>query len=465
MSDSTATLIPYRDAKTGIALVMAAAALWATVGVAVQMTPEAAVLPDTVLAAARTGIAGVTLLAVWFLGARGRMADLRHLGLKPLAIFALSSALFQVSLFRCFAELGVTVAVFLTVCLPPVLGSVWAAIRGAGAPSAAVATSLGLALAGVALVSLAGQGQGHAILNLPGLMNGIIASVAFVAMSLSAAQLSRKAPAVLVAGAGLSLSSVLLGALVILSKVDLAPIGGFAATSSVTLGLLLYLGLLPTAMAYLCYCAGMARCRTPVVGLVASMVEPFLAALLAFALIGERVTPATMAGCALLVAAMMLLWRAEKTWAAGTSRSATSLQPKLPPCCPASASAPLVEDEERPGGDEAKSDKVVPGQWFLQVENREDGEDRKRDDLLDGLQFRRREVAMADPVRGHHQAVFEERDPPADKDYSHQRGLLELQVPVPGKGHEDVGGQEEADGDDRDGQGRHGILGFRACSG
>lgn len=322
MSDSTATLIPYRDATTGIALVMAAAALWATVGVAVQLTPEASVLPDTVLAAARTGIAGVTLLGVWFFGARGKVADLRRLPLKPLCVFALSSALFQVCLFRSFAELGVTVAVFLTVCLPPVLGSVWAAIRGTGGPSAAVATSLGLALAGVALVSVAGQGQGHAILNLPGLMNGVIASVAFVAMSLSAAELSRKSPAVLVAGAGLSLSSVLLGALVILSGVDLAPTGDFVATSSVTLGLILYLGLMPTALAYLCYCAGMARCRTPVVGLVASMVEPFLAALLALVLIGEQVTPATMAGCALLVAAMLLLWRGEKASVAGASSPA-----------------------------------------------------------------------------------------------------------------------------------------------
>jgi drug/metabolite transporter (DMT)-like permease len=42
------------------------------------------------------------------------------------------------------------------------------------------------------------------------------------------------------------------------------------------------------------------------------MVEPFLAALLALVLIGEQVTPATMAGCALLVAAMLLLWRGER---------------------------------------------------------------------------------------------------------------------------------------------------------
>jgi hypothetical protein len=45
--------------------------------------------------------------------------------------------------------------------------------------------------------------------------------------------------------------------------------------------LLVYLGVGPTALAYICYCAGMARCRSAVVGLIASMIEPALAAVLA----------------------------------------------------------------------------------------------------------------------------------------------------------------------------------------
>lgn len=76
--------------------------------------------------------------------------------------------------------------------------------------------------------------------------------------------------------------------------------------------LVLYLGLLPTALAYLCYCTGMARCRTPVVGLVASMIEPLLAALLAALLLGEQVSATMTFGCALLMAAMVLLWRRER---------------------------------------------------------------------------------------------------------------------------------------------------------
>jgi DME family drug/metabolite transporter len=276
------------------------------------MTPEAAGLPETVLAAARTGIAGATLLVVWCVALQGRLADLRGLAPQPLFVFALASAVFQICLFRCFDQLGVTVAVFLTVCLPPVLGSAWTALRGTGGLSRRTVLALLLALAGVGVVCLATQGADRASLSIAGLVNGLFASVAFVAMSLSAAQMSRRSPAILVAGGGLLLSAVLLLALVVLSGDGQMQAGFSGIFTDVTLALVLYLGLLPTALAYLCYCSGMARCRTPVVGLVASMIEPLLAALLAALVMGERVSPVTMAGCALLAGAMVVLWRGER---------------------------------------------------------------------------------------------------------------------------------------------------------
>ena len=77
------------SAVAGIGMVMVAAALWATVGVAVQITPAGARIPEIQLAAARTGIAGPMLLAVWALGVgAGRMATLRRLAPAPLVVFA-----------------------------------------------------------------------------------------------------------------------------------------------------------------------------------------------------------------------------------------------------------------------------------------------------------------------------------------------------------------------------------------
>lgn len=309
--------MPFRaNAPNGLVLVMLAAGLWATVGVAVQMTPGAGQMPDTVLAALRTGIAGPVLIAVWAMAGSGRMMDMRALALRPLALFALSSAVFQICLFRSFDQLGVTVAVFLTVCLPPVLAWVWAGLHGRSAVSGQSALSLAFAVAGIALISATGFGPGNAHLSLPGLANGVIASVAFVAMSLTAAELSRKARPLLVAGSGLSLSALLLFAVALASGEDWH-LGQLAEGSAARVGLLvLYLGLLPTALAYLCYCAGMARCRTPLTGLVAAMIEPLLAAGLASLLLGERISTATAGGCVLLMAAMVLLWHCERKPAA-----------------------------------------------------------------------------------------------------------------------------------------------------
>lgn len=313
--------MPLRsDAPFGLGLVMLAAALWATVGVAVQMTPGAAAIPDSLLAALRTGIAGPTLLMFWAFGTRDRLSRLRGLSLRPLAVFALSSALFQICLFRSFAQLGVTVAVFLTVCLPPVLAWTWAALRGAEGLTRHATLALALAVVGIALVSTT-EGGGGTVIGVSGLANAVLAAAAFVAMSLAANQLARRLPAPLVAGAGLSLSAVVLLAVALVSGARVQ--AGLADVSLVRLGALVaYLGLLPTALAYLCYCAGISRCRTPVVGLVASMIEPLLAAILAALLLGERILPSTTAGCAVLMAAMVLLWESERRSARSGHRGA-----------------------------------------------------------------------------------------------------------------------------------------------
>ncbi len=300
------------SAVTGIGLVMVAAALWATVGVAVQITPDGGRIPEVLLATARTGIAGPMLLAVWALGVGGgRMATLRRLAPGPLAVFALASAIFQICLFRCFAQLGVTAAVFLTVFLPPVLACVWSVLRGVAGLSGQSAAALVLALGGMVLVTLGGR-DGAAPEAVQGLVNGVIASVAFVAMSFAAATLASTSRPILFTGAGLTLSALILGGLAVgagqVGAVDAMP--GNLGMGPVLL--VLYLGLLPTALAYLCYCTGLARCRTPAVGLVASMIEPLLAALFAGFLLGEHLSGTMMSGCVLLIVAMVLLWRAEQ---------------------------------------------------------------------------------------------------------------------------------------------------------
>lgn len=298
--------------KAGVALVVLAAILWATVGVSAQMVPASAKFAPEVLGLLRTAIAGPILLlvAVVFVGANP--IQIARKDPAGLLIFAVSNAVFQIGLFRCFLLLGVTVTVFLTVCLPPVMAMVMNWMRRREPVTGGSVIALACAVAGLWLI-----GEGRALASVlaassEGILTAVVASFAFVTMSGAARSLGRTASPVLVAGAGLSLSGLML---LILLHLDGA---GSLSTLREGLGdpttvlLVLYLGLGPTALAYVCYCTGIARCRSTLVALIAAMIEPAIAAALAIWILSDVPNLADLTGCTLLMIAMVILWQSER---------------------------------------------------------------------------------------------------------------------------------------------------------
>ena len=120
---------------------------------------------------------------------------------------------------------------------------------------------------------------------------------------------------------------------------------------------------------------------------------------------------------------------------------------------------PFLENDVGGQHDEGETQDVVPAQGLVQIEDGEEREDRQGDDLLDGLQFRRVEVAVTDAVGRDLQHVLEKGDAPADEDDHGQGHALVLQVTVPGEGHEDIGEHQQADCGDRDGDLHDRLLG------
>lgn len=183
-------------------------------------------------------------------------------------------------------------------------------MRGRERLSGTAGLALGLAVAGL-IVFAAGSGAEIAGRGLAeGLCLSLLASVAFVCMTSSARQMTREAGPLVVAGAGLTLAGLLL--LLALLLIEPQAMALPAQDGWKLLGLTLYLGLGPTALAYVIYCQGMARCRSASVGLIASMVEPGLAAVLAWMVLSESLGAAEIAGCAMVAAAMVLLWWSER---------------------------------------------------------------------------------------------------------------------------------------------------------
>ena len=119
---------------------------------------------------------------------------------------------------------------------------------------------------------------------------------------------------------------------------------------------------------------------------------------------------------------------------------------------------PSFHEDEVHGQDEADERRqMVPVQRLaLEEQSGEDGEDDERDDFLDDFELHQREGASvagkADAVGRNLAGILKESDAPREKDDGKQGPmggnlhLLQLQVPVPGKSHEDVGDDEQENG-------------------
>jgi DME family drug/metabolite transporter len=304
---------------TGVVLVLFAAALWATVGVGARLVPAATVYPPEFLGFARTAIAGPVILSIALVALGPRAALGQRPAFGDLVLFAASNAVFQIGLFRSFAALGVNVTVFLTVCLPPVLALLRDLVRQREPVARGSFLALALAVAGLVLIAADRNAGPAAPPSSDGLAAAILASVAFVTMSDAARSLSRRTPPLMIAGLGLSLSSaIILTLLPFISTIRLASLPE-ALSDPTILWLAVYLGLGPTALAYVCYCKGIAACRSALVALIASMIEPAIATGLALWVLTDRPFAPETLGCAVLMLAMLVLWHSERELARRTA--------------------------------------------------------------------------------------------------------------------------------------------------
>jgi len=278
--------------------------------VATQLVPMERNLSQDLLGVARMALGGPAILLV--AGLLGHVRLTSFLRLQPLALagFALGCMVFQVCLFRAFKELGVTATVFLTVCLPPILSCGFTLLSGRKALAPGTGLALGMALAGLSIFALGtGQDASGAMAH-DGLVLALLASIAFVAMTGCARALGQQAGPIVVAGSGLTLAG--LGLFLVVLLLDPGAIALPTGDTLPLMSLVAYLVLGPTALAYVAYCSGMARCRSAGAGLIASMIEPGLAALMGWAILGERLSPAQSLGCILIGAAMLALWASER---------------------------------------------------------------------------------------------------------------------------------------------------------
>jgi DME family drug/metabolite transporter len=289
-------------ARRGLLLIFLAALLWGTVGVTTRAIYDLSGTNALSIGFFRLAIATpALLLACWrTLGRRAFSITPRGLALM-LAIGA-AVALYQVCYFAAIARVGVAVAVLITLCTAPVLVALLAAVflRERLTPTALLA--LICALAGTVMLVWVVPGQAKPRPEtIVGVLLALASALGYAVIALCSRALAGRYHPLQPITVGFGAGALLLLPFALWAGLGVVyPLAGWL--------LLLHMGLLPTALAYVLFLAGM-RHTSATVASVVTLAEPLISTLLAWLLFGERLGPLGLLGAALLLGAIGLLYR------------------------------------------------------------------------------------------------------------------------------------------------------------
>jgi drug/metabolite transporter, DME family len=289
-----------RMAWRGGLLVLVAASLWGTAGVAARWIHEAGTLSSTEIGFWRMGLAApLLLIAAALMGGRPRLGANRPLLL--IILMGLALAGFQVGYFTAIAAIGVALATLLAICTIPVLTAFLAWPIYGEKPGLTIICALGLACAGMVLIVGGADlprmpGSGGLRLGLP---MALTAGLCFALLTLAGRSLPPAQHPLWTAGLTLSIAALALAPVVLLQAADLP------ANEGLTWPALLWIALLPTAVAYVLFYSGVGKVASGTAGLLI-LAEPLTANILAWLVHDERLGSLGWLGAALLLVAMAL---------------------------------------------------------------------------------------------------------------------------------------------------------------
>jgi len=274
--------------------VLLAAVCFGTTGTAQALGPDG--IDPAALGAARVLVGGALLAAVALLIRRATSGPRWARG--PVLAGAVGVAVYQVSFFAAVADTGVAVGTIVALGSAPTLaGALEWAVEGRR-PERRWAAATALACSGVALLALVGAGE--AGVEPLGVALAIAAGGSYATYTLSAKRLlvdGHEPEAVMAACFGL-------GAVALLPVLALA--GGAELVTPGGLALVAFLGVIPTAVAYVLFARGLQKITASETATL-TLAEPVTAALLGVAVVGERLPAGGAVGAALVLSGLLAL--------------------------------------------------------------------------------------------------------------------------------------------------------------
>lgn len=294
-------------AWSGLLLVCSAGVVWGTIGPAVDVVHERSSLSVLTIGAYRSTTA-VFVLVIAATAARrwdDCLALVREHGGR-VALVGVLTALFQLLFFVAVVASGVSVTTVVALGFAPLLLLLVACARDRRPPSLAEALTVGTAVLGLLLVGTGGAGDTHGPHPVQGVLAALGSGAAYALSADVGGSLTQERDALAVTTCTMSVVAVVLvpGGLG-LALLRRESIGTSDAGAWV---LVAYLGVVTMAFAYVLLYAGL-RSTPSGTAVVATLLEPVTAVLIAVTFLGERLSAAGVLGSLLILAAIGSLGR------------------------------------------------------------------------------------------------------------------------------------------------------------
>jgi drug/metabolite transporter, DME family len=286
-------------ARAGLLAVSGGALLWGTTGVAVRIINERSGLPAVSIGWYRVAIAALLVAAI-FRGAGMRAAGAafrRH----PVALVVSGAGFgaYQALYFVGVQYVGVSISTLVSLGVAPIALTVGGALARRRAPALSALAVLACATVGLALVSLrpgSGLAAPHPVL---GVLASIGSGLGYAGITALSRRMSHLDP-LLLTGVTSAVATVVL--------LPIAVAGGMAVpTDLVADGWLLYIGVVPTVVAYWLFYRGLRSTVSEVAG-VLTLLEPLMAAVLAAIVLHESLSGWALVGGLLMLIAVGSLY-------------------------------------------------------------------------------------------------------------------------------------------------------------
>lgn len=301
---------PTRFSSTywrGVALVSTAGIIWGTTGPLVQLTVTHSALSPVAISAYRA-VAAATVLDVmlWLTGRLRSSIDStrRHRG--RLAAVGVLIGASQLLFFMSVEWAGVSLSTVICMGFAPTLLLVVTSVRRRRRPSRTQVLTVAMAVAGLLLITIIGGGREHAENPAWGVLAALGAGGCFAFTADVGSSLSQRLDAVTITTGIMNVATVVLVPCMVVVGLLGHPLLTAGAGAWLLVGLLA-VGVVATNSLMF---AGL-RLTSSSAAVVATLIEPVTAVLIAAAFLGEHLTTAGVVGCVLIIAAIGSLGRFE----------------------------------------------------------------------------------------------------------------------------------------------------------